>query len=136
MQRSASLEPSALFVYGTLMPGHLRWPLLREHSLGQRPATVPGVLYDTLQGWPAAVFGPPDGDAVAHCRVPGVVVIVRSASLAALLVRIDEVEETASGLYRRVVVRTEDGEPCWAWSFARPVDSMLLIDAWQGRPER
>src|SRR4051794_28689689 len=47
----------ALFVYGTLMPGHLRWSMLAPHATDQRPATVPGTLYDTGNGWPAAVFG-------------------------------------------------------------------------------
>ena len=53
-----------LFVYGTLMPGRLRWPLIADDVVRQRPSAVPGTLYDTGLGYPAFVVG---GD---H-RVPG-----------------------------------------------------------------
>ena len=48
--------PAAVFVYGTLMPGRLRWPLIELQATGHRPAAVPGRLFDTGQGWPAALF--------------------------------------------------------------------------------
>ncbi|MDZ7732761.1 MAG: hypothetical protein U5R31_06250 [Acidimicrobiia bacterium] len=43
-------------VYGTLMPGHLRWPRIRSFVAAMTPAVVPGRLYDTGLGHPAAVF--------------------------------------------------------------------------------
>ena len=57
--------PSAVFVYGTLQPGHRAWPLLAEHAVGQpRRATVAGQVCDTGFGYPALL---PDGSS----RAPG-----------------------------------------------------------------
>ena len=63
-----AVVPPRLFVYGTLQPGRLRWPVLAPFATGHRPASVPGTLHDTGNGWPVAVFEPGDGD------VPGVLV--------------------------------------------------------------
>jgi Gamma-glutamyl cyclotransferase, AIG2-like len=46
-----------LFVYGTLMPGRLRWPLVAADVVRQRPSAVRGTLYDTGRGYPALVVG-------------------------------------------------------------------------------
>ena len=64
----AAVVPPRLFVYGTLQPGRLRWPLLAPFAIRHRPAAVPGTLHDTGNGWPIAVFDPADGE------VPGVLV--------------------------------------------------------------
>ena len=37
----------AIFVYGTLMPGRLRWPLVEPHVGGRRGATISGSLLDS-----------------------------------------------------------------------------------------
>ena len=49
----AAAVPTSVFVYGTLMPGHLRWEVLAPHAAEHRPASVDGVLWDTGRGWPA-----------------------------------------------------------------------------------
>ena len=36
--------PAAVFVYGTLMPGRLRWPLIERQSVGHRQAAVAGLV--------------------------------------------------------------------------------------------
>ena len=48
------VEPPCLFVYGTLQPGHLRWPFLEPFAIGHGPADVYGQLFDSGDGWPVA----------------------------------------------------------------------------------
>ena len=62
-----------LFVYGTLMPGRLRWPILAPFARGHRPGVATGALYDSGNGWPVAVFG--EGG-----EVPGVLVELDAGS--------------------------------------------------------
>src|SRR6185295_7476071 len=46
-----------LFVYGTLRPGDVRWPLLAPYVADDGvPDSVDGRVYDTGRGYPAAVF--------------------------------------------------------------------------------
>ena len=52
----SAADPRAVFVYGTLLPGHCRWPLVASYVDAHRPATVAGRLYDTRRDYPAAVF--------------------------------------------------------------------------------
>ena len=123
--------PAAVFVYGTLMPGRLRWPLLAPDAVGWAPEAVPGALFDTGDGWPAAVFDPR-----STARVPGVRVTVRPDRLSELLAELDVVEDTADGLFRRELVTTDAGEPAWAWSFAQPTAGLVPIERWSDQPER
>ena len=76
-------DPTAIFVYDTLMPGHLRWGLVEPHAVVHRPATVPGRLFDTGLGWPAAVLE--TGGIGGGVRVPGVVVVVAALAGGTLL---------------------------------------------------
>lgn len=118
-----------LFVYGTLMPGRLRWPLLAPHAVGHRLAEVPGALFDSGNGWPVAVFG----DAGT---VPGTVVELDPAILDELLPVIDEVEDTVGGAFERVVVTTTDGETAWAYRYLHDVSPMTRIAVWDRADER
>ena len=60
---SGSGQPStAVFVYGTLLPGHLRWHLVDPFVARSHPARVAGRLYDTGRRYPAARFAPHDGE--------------------------------------------------------------------------
>lgn len=127
-------EP-ALFVYGTLMPGHLRWPLLELNATGQRPARCRGRLYDTGRGWPAAVFDD-GGRGDADDQVPGVLVGLRPDVADAVLAELDVVEGVPDGHYRRVVVTTTEGDQAWAWTPVGTVDAMVRIDAWAPVRER
>jgi gamma-glutamylcyclotransferase (GGCT)/AIG2-like uncharacterized protein YtfP len=123
--------PAAVFVYGTLMPGRLRWPLIELQAVGHRDASVPGRLFDTGQGWPAAQFD--DG---APTTVPGVLVELRSEWLTELLGELDLVEGVDAGRYERVVVTTTDGAPAWAWSTLEDTTLFTPIDAWTDLDER
>jgi gamma-glutamylcyclotransferase (GGCT)/AIG2-like uncharacterized protein YtfP len=126
--------PTALFVYGTLMPGHLRWPMLEPYSTGVRRATARGSLYDSGSGWPIAhlVHDPgAEGDVV-----PGWVVDLEPKALDLLLVVLDDMEGVDRGLYDRVVVDLLDGGRAWAYSSGTAVEGLSRISEWAGRPER
>lgn len=118
-----------LFVYGTLMPGHLRWAVLEPHAVGWRPAAVEGRTYDSGRGWPAAVFAPGD-DLVRGWAVdldPDVAEVV--------LAHLDEVEGVGAGLFRRVEVALLGGEPVVAYEWASTTGDMVAIEAWGGTEE-
>lgn len=118
-----------LFVYGTLMPGHLRWPVLEPHALSWRPAAVEGRLYDSGEGWPTARFGPgPD-------LVRGWAVDLRPEVADIVLRHLDEVEDVATGLFRRVTVPLLDGGPAIAYEMTTDAGSLTRIDVWDTQPE-
>ena len=119
-------EPASLFVYGTLMPGRLRWPLLAPFATGHRPAGVTGALFDSGQGWPVATLADPGAATV----VPGVLVALDPERLDACLVLMDDVEDTATDELRRVSVTTTCGDAAWAYHFTQPVDGLVPIDRW------
>ena len=128
---TTELDPPRLFVYGTLMPGRLRWPILQRFAVEYRDARVPGAIYDSGSGWPVAVFGSGGGE------VPGVVVDLDPQSLAHALPILDDVEDTATDKLRRVVVTTTDGVAAWAYHHPSSVDGLVRIDAWhEGFAER
>ena len=100
-----------LFVYGTLRPGDVRWPLLRPFVVGHGIAdAVDGELYDTGLDYPAAVFG-------GTGRVVGQTFELVIDMLDHALVVLDEEEDTVDGLYRRVMVRTRSGRDAWAYEY-------------------
>lgn len=119
--------PDALFVYGTLMPGRLRWPHLEPFATGHRAAAVPGALFDSGNGWPVAVL---DGVAAGGSTVPGVLVDVDPVRVDDCLELIDEVEDTATDELRRVRVTTTGGEAAWAYHFTRPVAGLAPVADW------
>jgi gamma-glutamylcyclotransferase (GGCT)/AIG2-like uncharacterized protein YtfP len=131
--------PDALFTYGTLMPGHLRWPMLSSAADAWERASAPGVLYDTGSGWPAASFGLRSGGAGVGpaSTVPGWVVRFAPGVLDALLPGLDAMEGIGAGgpdPYVRRVVVTSAGE-AWAYDATEVGASWVAIEAWEGRPE-
>jgi gamma-glutamylcyclotransferase (GGCT)/AIG2-like uncharacterized protein YtfP len=117
------MEPTTVFVYGTLLPNESRWPLLEPFAIGARPATVPGRLFDTGRGYPCALFS-------GAGTIPGAVVTLEPAQVAEVLELLDEVEGVAFGLYERVVVRTDDGEAVWSYEWATDMDELTPIVRW------
>ena len=116
-----------VFVYGTLQPGQPRWPVLAPFTLGSDVScyvSVPGRLFDTGYGWPAAVF-----DQAISDQIPGVVVSVRPESTTDALAALDDVEGVATRLFQRVVVHIED-QPCWAYHWSHPTDRFRRIARW------
>lgn len=111
-----------LFVYGTLRPGDVRWPVLAPFVLGDgRLDTVAGQLFDTGLDYPAAMF---NGGGTIH----GQTFVMREASASRALEVLDEVEGIVEGDYSRVVVRTGLGIDAWAYAsgeglYLSPIDS-------------
>lgn len=125
------------FVYGTLMPGHLRWPMLEPHATHCVPAAVRGRLFDTGYGWPAAAFAIDidchnGGDRVADATIPGWVVEVPDEREQDLLDLLDHVE-TGFG---RVRVATLDGDEAWSYEVPEPDPRWVAIDRWSDEDER
>lgn len=118
-----------LFVYGTLMPGHLRWPVLEPHAASWRPAAVEGHLYDTGEGWPAAVFTPGDD------LVKGWAVDLEPAVADVVMAHLDVVEGVEQGLFRRVEVALLDGEPVVAYELGPTPAGLARIAEWTDQHE-
>ncbi len=119
-------RPQAVFVYGTLQPGQARWGLV-EPFVGDPPrrAAVPGQLFDTGLGYPAARF-----DAVDGSEIRGSIIPLAPRLVARALTVLDHVEGTAHGLYERVVVETTDGERVWSYAWAGDIEILTPIEAW------
>src|SRR3954454_15419889 len=79
----AAMEPTAVFVYGTLLPTESRWPLLEPYAVAARPATVAGRLFDSGRGYPCALFSGPG-------TIPGAVVELEPGDVERVLVLLDE----------------------------------------------
>lgn len=126
MAGGGALSTARLFVYGTLMPGQARWPLLEPLATvgGAEPAAAPGYLYGTPYGWPAAVF-----DEKAAGAVPGLVVTLHDPERA--LPVLDEAEGTSTGLFERRLVTTTAGT-CFAYHWPGPVTGFRPIPRWTG----
>ena len=118
-----------LFVYGTLMPGHLRWAVLEPHAVSWRPAAVEGHLYDTGQGWPAAVFTPGED------LVRGWAVDLDPAVVDVVMAHLDEVEGVEQGLFRRVEVALLDGAPVVSYELGTSSDALARIAEWTDQHE-
>lgn len=102
---------SHLFVYGTLQPGDVRWPILAPFIAGDGVAdAVAGRVYDTGQGYPAATFG---GDGTIRGRTYR----LRGDRLEEALVVLDAEEASVPGGYRRVEVTTAGGTRAWAYEY-------------------
>lgn len=132
---------ASLFVYGTLMPGRLRWPFLAEFAVGHRPASAPGRIYDSGQGWPVAVFT----DAAAHANIigdvigdviPGVLVELDPGRVHAAMPILDDIEGTATDALRRIRIVTTDGDAAWAYHHPGSVDGLIRVDRWHDQPDR
>jgi len=105
-----------LFVYGTLRPGDVRWPLLAQFVTDDGvDDTASGTVFDTGLGYPAAVFG---GDGSIRGRTYG----LRDDRLDEALDVLDEEEGTVAGLYERVEIITASGLVAWAYAYGTGLD--------------
>lgn len=105
-----------LFVYGTLTPGHDAWPVLEPWVVGApHDDAVPGQLYDTGRGYPAATFGTPgDRDNVVY----GMVVELDPARAREALAALDRYEGDE---YERIPVRTHAGVAASTYAWIAPL---------------
>lgn len=111
-----------VFVYGTLMPGHLRWPLLRDGVERARPGTTRGTLYDTGWGYPAACFDEPG-------RVEGWLLTLRPDRHERIMALLDHVEGAS---YQRVTIKVitaeaSDGCDAFAYQWIDRRDELIAL---------
>lgn len=100
-----------LFVYGTLLPGAQSWEVLKRFVDGHgTPDSVSGELFDTGLGYPAAVI-----DERSTSLVLGRTLQLTASHSAAALAALDEFEDVADGLFRRVAVTTGSGRTAWIY---------------------
>jgi len=111
-----------LFVYGTLQPGDVRWPILEPFVAGVGIAdSVGGRVYDTGRGYPAACFD-------EEGTIVGRTYPLRPDRLDEALAVIDEEESSVEGGYVRVAVTTAAGTRAWAYQYGsglelQPIDN-------------
>jgi gamma-glutamylcyclotransferase (GGCT)/AIG2-like uncharacterized protein YtfP len=130
---TAPLDPTVLFVYGTLMPGDVRWPILERFVVddGVRDR-VRGHLFDTGLDYPAAIF-----DDTEEAWVLGRRYRLDADRLDEALEVLDLEEDTVAGLYRRIAVTTESGTTCWAYAYGTGLDLTPIPSGdWFNRPLR
>lgn len=119
---------SRLFVYGTLMPGDLRWPHLRPFATSGQGAETAGRIYDTGWGYPAADFG---GSGV----IVGWLAELDPLRLDEALDVLDDIEGTVTGDYHRVEISV-DGRPAWGYAFGGDVARLTPIPTGRWDPNR
>ncbi len=117
----ANHPATLLFVYGTLMPGERRWPMLASYAASWRTATARGRLWDTGNGYPAATF---DVDA---SEIRGAVVGLAPDTSGEVIRLLDEIE--AEGLlFRRVAIATSRGDAL-TYEWLGPTDGLAPLGA-------
>ncbi len=115
-----------VFVYGTLLPGDVRWPMLQPFVVDEGwPDAIDGRLFDTGRDYPAAIL---DGRAEGGGRIIGRTFALLEASAERALDVLDDVEGVVGGAYRRVAVTTAGRTRAWVYEYGdgldlRPIDS-------------
>ena len=114
----------AYFMYGTAMPGHLRYPAIDQFVASTAPDTVAGRLFDTGAGYPAAKFG-------GTGRIRGYVLRIvpdRAAEAAEAIANLE------GNLFRPANVETESGVDAVAYEFVGSTEGMTPIGdgTWRG----
>jgi gamma-glutamylcyclotransferase (GGCT)/AIG2-like uncharacterized protein YtfP len=107
---------SRVFVYGTLMPGQPRWPVLQPYAVSSVAATAPGRLWDTGRGYPAARFDEPGSE------IPGVLIAIAPEHMDGVITTLDRIEGEGV-LYRRVEVETSGG-PAFSYEWLGSTQGM------------
>lgn len=120
---AARQDGAVLFVYGTLMPGHLRWPLVERYVRHVEPAVVKGRLFDTGHDFPAARFD--DGG-----QIEGYLLTFADKHRERAWRTVDRIE---GDLYVRVDVVTLAGDRARSYAWAGPTDDLTPIGRrWTG----
>jgi gamma-glutamylcyclotransferase (GGCT)/AIG2-like uncharacterized protein YtfP len=118
-------EATQYFMYGTMMPGHLRYPAIDQFVASTTPDTVSGSLFDTGSGYPAAKF---DGGGQVHGFL-----LTLAPERAAEATRV--IAELEGNFYRPVNVETQSGATAIAYEFVESTDGMTPIPdgVWDGQ---
>ena len=115
-----------VFIYGTLIPGQVRWDHLAEYVQATEPDSTAGLLYSTPYGYPAARF---DGTNTLPQQIQGQLMTIRPELLDECFELLDEVESAVVGLYHRVVVETSRGHKAWSYQYGIGIDNLELIQS-------
>ncbi|GAA1620256.1 gamma-glutamylcyclotransferase [Catellatospora bangladeshensis] len=116
---SAASSPAQtyMFVYGTTMPGHLRYPDIEDFVAEATEASVPGRLYDSGAGYPAAKFS---GQGTIH----GYLLRLRPDRVTEAVTAFTQFE---AGMFLHVQVTTADGVTATAYEWINSVDGMKQL---------
>lgn len=123
--RPSAEQATHYFMYGTMKPGHLRYPSIDQFVASTTDDSVEGILYDTGAGYPAANFR--DGGEDIHGHV--LRILPDKVSEAA-----GTIAELEGNLFRPVTVRTKSGITAIAYEYIGPTDGMTRISDgfWNG----
>jgi hypothetical protein len=122
-----STSATFFFVYGTTMPGHLRYPLIEEFVAAHTPDRVTGHIYDTGAGYPAAKFGG------GLTWIDGYRLEIRAGREAEARRAFTAFE---SGLFDPVSLKTEAGFPVTTYEWIGSVEGFEELGGRWDRPER
>lgn len=114
-----------MFVYGTTMPGHVRYPRIEEFVAEATRASVPGRLYDSGSGYPAAKFS-------GQGTIEGYLLRLRPERLFEAEKEFTAIE---AGLFQAVSVKTDSGVTATAYEWIGPVDGLSRLDGMWSGPE-
>ena len=92
-----SIKLNKVFVYGTLLQGEFRSSLMNDCKM-LKTLEIPGTLYDTKRGYPAALF-----DEGAGSTVSGELYIMGNPDKK--IAELDAVEDVDSGLFKKVILK-------------------------------
>ncbi len=115
---------TTLFVYGTLKRGGSNHAFLAGQNFLGVARTVPGFTLFSLEAYPGLVASPED-----RAGVTGELWSIDDACL----VRLDELEGTTEGLYRRASISLAEPAPV-AISTGTPVQTYFYLRSLVGRP--
>lgn len=133
VDRGGDADPSAspssagtyMFVYGTTMPGHLRYSMIEDFVAEATRASVDGRLYDSGSGYPAAKFG-------AGGTIEGYLLRLRPERVFEATKAFTEFE---SGMFMPVTVNTHSGVKATAYEWNGSVDGLTRVDGMWSGPE-
>jgi len=113
------------FVYGTTMPGHLRYKQIEDFVVATTRASVTGRMYDSRAGYPAAKFS-------GQGTVEGYLLRIRPDRLSEAKRTFTEME---AGLFEPVEVETKDGVAATAFEWIGSVDDLEQLSGMWNGPE-
>lgn len=120
---SPTSSDTHVFVYGTTMPGHLRYPVIEGFVAAQAPDRAAGRIFDTGAGYPAAKFG-------GQGTIDGYVLRLRPDRVSEALRAFTEIE---AGQYERVSITTANGITAFAYEYiGSTADLAPVTGQWSG----